>query len=340
MNILLINNQAEAMERQRLAIAENCGANEIRCCRPGLELLEATGDFVPDLVMLQAGGHFFDLGIIDHLTGINRRAYIIFAAGAGEQELLEQALDAGVDDFIAGPPSDSELILRIKKGLLCGSQKERRLRSGRTAASCHTAALKKSPLAAAARIAGNVLFGVLLMFMALLAFFLVQSKYVGGSPSVFGYRIYAVLSGSMNPAFNTGSLIFVQPADPESIEPGDVITFRSSSGGDLLTTHRVVEIERGEELRFITRGDANNTDDPNPVPAAHVVGRVHGSVPYLGYLMGFARTRQGLVLLVFAPAVFVILLELGHIFKYMRSAATERSRSRDESWDGSVRRVT
>ena len=106
-------------------------------------------------------------------------------------------------DVYKRQPSDSELILRIKKGLLCGSPKERRLRSGRTAASCHMAAVKKSPLAAAARIAGNVLFGVLLMFMALLAFFLVQSKYMGGSPSVFGYRIYAVLSGSMNPVSYT-----------------------------------------------------------------------------------------------------------------------------------------
>ena len=339
MNILLINNQAEAMERQRLVISENCGVNEIRCCRPGLELLDVTKDFVPDLVMLQAGGYFFDLGIIDHLTGINSRAYIILAAGAGEQELLEQALEAGVDDFIAGPPSDSELILRIKKGLLCGSPKERRLRSGRTAASFHMAAVKKSPLAAAARIAGNAVFGVLLIFMALLAFFLVQSKYMGGSPSVFGCRIYAVLSGSMNPAFDTGSLVFVRPAEPRTIAVGDIITF-SGRSGNMLTTHRVVDINSAEELEFTTRGDANNADDPNPVPASHVVGRVHGSLPYLGYLMGFARTRQGLILLVFAPAVFVILLELGHIFKYMRSAGTERSRSRDGSLDGSVRRVT
>ncbi len=326
MHILLISNQVEAMERQKLSIAEHTGADGIRCCRPGLELLDATEDFVPDLAVLQAGGHFFDLGIVDHLKKINRLVYIIFVAGVEEQELLERALEAGVDDFIAGPPSDGELILRVKKGLLRETQKRRRTGSGSASEPRRAAAAKRSPLVEAAKVAGNIAFGVLITLMALLAFFLVQSKYVGGVPSVFGYRIYAVLSGSMNPAFDTGSVVFVRPAGPQTIAVGDIITF-SGSSSDLLTTHRVVDINSENGLEFTTRGDANNVDDPNPVPAANVIGRVHGSVPHLGYLMGFARTRQGLVVLVFIPSLLVIAFEIRNILQALGGSARGRRES-------------
>lgn len=328
MNILLINNQVEIMERQKMAIAETIGKGEIVTCRPGLAVLEVTRSFIPDLVILQAGEQFFDLGIVDHLVKTNPQVYILLIAGSEDQELLERALEAGVDDFTAGPPSDSELILRVKIGLQCAAQNERRLGPVNAPAAREKGPAKQGLLVALIKVAGNVLFGVLLLFMAVLVFFLIQSKYSGEVPSIFGYRVYMVLSGSMNPTFDTGSVVFVRPADPGTILKGDIITF-GSSGSDMLTTHRVVDIQNEEGLKYTTRGDANNVDDPNPVPAENVVGRVHGSVPFLGYLMGFARTRQGLIFLVFIPGVLVILFELRNIFKYMREADQERKRGRD-----------
>ena len=315
------------MERQNLVIIENAGENKIIASRPGLAVLEVTRSFIPDLVILQAGEQFFDLGIVDHLVKTNPQVYILLIAGSEDPGLLERALEAGVDDFTAGPPSDTELSLRVKIGLRCAAQNERRFGPVAPAAR-EKGPAKQGLLAALIKVAGNVLFGVLLLFMAVLVFFLVQSKYSGEVPSIFGYRVYMVLSGSMNPTFDTGSVVFARPADPETILEGDIITF-GGAGSDMLTTHRVVDIQNEDGLKFTTRGDANNVDNPNPVPAENVVGRVHGSVPFLGYLMGFARTRQGLIFLVFIPGVLVILFELRNIFKYMREADQERKRGRD-----------
>lgn len=164
---------------------------------------------------------------------------------------------------------------------------------------------------------GNVFFIFLLLMMATLSFFLIQSRISGGVPQVAGYQMYIVLSGSMSPEFDTGSLAFVKETDPLAIVVGDIITFRSQSGSDTLTTHRVVEVLREDGLSFVTRGDANNVNDPNPVPAENVVGTVTGSVPYVGYLMDFVQTRTGLILLIFVPGVLIILFELGKIVKYM-----------------------
>lgn len=338
MNIILINNQAEAMERQKLVIAENAGENKIIACRPGLAVLEVTRSFIPDLVILQAGGQFFDLGIVDHLVKTNPQVYILLIAGSEDQGLLERALETGVDDFIAGPPSDSELILRIKIGLRCAAQNERRLGPVNAPAAREKGPVKQSLLAVVIKVAGNVLFGVLLLFMTVLVFFLVQSKYSGEVPSVFGYRIYMVLSGSMSPAFDTGSMVFVRPQDPAEIRKGDIITY-SGESSDMLTTHRVVDVLNEEGVKFVTRGDANNVNDPKPVPAENVVGRVHGSLPYIGYIMGFAQTRQGLIFLVFIPGTLVILFEIRNIFKYMKEAEEERKgeRGRASSYEPPAR---
>jgi signal peptidase len=329
LNVLLINHRAEAMERQKKVIADNTCASKINTCRPGLSVVEATRNFIPDFVILQTGGcSIYCLDTVDHLIEKNPQVYILLIAESEDQELLERALDAGVDDFISGMPSDSELILRVKMGLRCAAQNERRFGAVNAPAEREETPAMPGLLAAGIKVAGNVIFGVLVLFMAVMAFFLVQSKYSGEVPSVFGYRVYMVLSGSMSPTFDTGSVVFVRPEDPAIIRKGDIITF-SGEGSDMLTTHRVVDVQNEEGLKFITRGDANNVDDPKPVPAENVVGRVHGSLPYLGYLMGFAQTRRGLIFLVFIPGVLVILFELRNIFKYMRETDQERKTGRD-----------
>lgn len=79
-------------------------------------------------------------------------------------------------------------------------------------------------------IGGNVLFFCLLAMMVALVFSLVQSRLRGGPPQVAGHQMYIVLSGSMSPAFEAGSLAFVQPVNPRNIGEGDIITFHCASG--------------------------------------------------------------------------------------------------------------
>lgn len=166
-------------------------------------------------------------------------------------------------------------------------------------------------------ILGNVLFVLLLLIMATLSFFLIQSRVAGGVPEVAGYQMYIVLSGSMSPEFDTGSLAFVREVDTGELAVGDVITYRSRADSDSLTTHRIVDIMKNDSMQFVTRGDANNVNDPNPVLAENVVGRVTGSVPYVGYVLNFVQTRQGLILLIFVPGVLIIAYELSKIMKYL-----------------------
>lgn len=172
---------------------------------------------------------------------------------------------------------------------------------------------------------GNIFFVFLILLVACMVFFLIQNKISGGVPKVFGHQMYIVLSGSMNPTFDTGSTVFVKPREPEEIKPGDIITFTGLDDKRSLTTHRVVDIDRtdSQNIQFITKGDANEVTDPSPVSADRLVGTVSFSIPYLGYLLNYGQTKQGMLVLVIVPAVFLILTELHKLYALAKMSKEE-----------------
>ena len=114
-------------------------------------------------------------------------------------------------------------------------------------------------------------------------------------PRLFGYQVYYVVSGSMEPALPVGSLVYVRQEAPEEIRPEEIIAFYGAKAGEAVITHRVVENHdiMGE---FITKGDANPTEDMNPVPYEALVGKVTGHVPVLGKLAAWLTGTAGKLL--------------------------------------------
>ena len=183
--------------------------------------------------------------------------------------------------------------------------------------------IHKSKIRRAEKGLGNIIFVSLMVLAGTLLFFLVKSKLNGGQPNFAGYKLYAVLSGSMNPAFDTGSLVAVKPIDPAELQEGDIITFGSSGGK--IVSHRVVGINRKDGLSFITKGDANNVADSGAVPASRVIGMVGVAIPYLGRLLVFSQTKQGLLTLIIIPALVILVLEGLELWSYAARMDKERA---------------
>ena len=79
-------------------------------------------------------------------------------------------------------------------------------------------------------------------------------------------------------------------------------------------THRIVEINgQGRQANFVTKGDANEEADKAFVPVYKVLGKVVVTMPYVGFVIDFARTRNGFLLLVGIPALLIILDEFANI---------------------------
>ncbi len=183
-------------------------------------------------------------------------------------------------------------------------------------------------------IAGNVAFVFLLLLIASLSFFLIQTRLTGDVPRIGDYQIRTVDFDTMEPAFGSGSLIMVRDeTNPLFFRERDIITYRDPTAIDSLITHRIVEVHHDARgINFITRGDAYTEDqpnDPNPVYAEDIVGVVDRYVPYIGYLFDFVLTREGTILLIFVPCVLIIAYELMKIFKHISSSGKKkRSRSK------------
>jgi len=114
------------------------------------------------------------------------------------------------------------------------------------------------------------------------------------------YSLYVVRSGSMEPAFNVGDVIIAGPLGSGGIKPGVIVTYAM---GKTLITHRVLSVD-GNTL--ITKGDANETPDPNPVLLSQVQSRYLFRIPYVGYAAGFVRTRLGWFLAIILPSIILV----------------------------------
>jgi len=129
---------------------------------------------------------------------------------------------------------------------------------------------KKRPVAAVCSSLGTVLLIVLVAVCLPLTV-----------PRVFGYQLYTVVSGSMEPAIPVGSLLYIQRASPENIKQDDVIAFYAGHDSTAVITHRVVE-NREFMGEFITKGDANKKEDMEPVSYDNFIGKVRLTVPAAG----------------------------------------------------------
>lgn len=121
----------------------------------------------------------------------------------------------------------------------------------------------------------------------------------------FRYKFYDILTGSMSPTINPGSLIIVKEIDSNEIKEGDIITFKGSSTSEL-TTHRVVKvIDKNNNIEFQTKGDANDVLDPMLVDEGLLVGKVIFNIPYMGKVMSFINQyRVIIVILIIAYLCF------------------------------------
>ena len=133
---------------------------------------------------------------------------------------------------------------------------------------------------------------------------------------VFGLQVFTVLSGSMEPAYHTGSVIYVKDVDPGELEAGDVITFMLNE--DTVATHRIVGVVPDENdpsvIRYRTKGDANDAEDGSLVHYKNVIGSPVFTIPYLGYVANYIQNPPGTYIAISGGAVLMLLVFLPDLF--------------------------
>lgn len=167
---------------------------------------------------------------------------------------------------------------------------------------------------------------VMIVAIVLLALLLVGGRLIG-------LQVFTVLSGSMEPSYHVGSVIYVKEVAAEVLKSGDVITFMIDE--DTAATHRIVEVipDEGDPavLRFRTKGDANASEDGGLVHFRNVIGSPVLSIPYLGYIANYIQSPPGIYVAISGGAVLLILVFLPDLFSDSEDEKKKKGRGKSET---------
>lgn len=178
----------------------------------------------------------------------------------------------------------------------------------------------------------NILLSIVLVFIAAgVAFIAIP---------YFGNQALIVRSGSMTPTIDVGSIVVVRSANKfDSPVPlatplynkGDVIAFRSEKNSKTIITHRIVSAETNNNgVAYKTKGDANDEPDGWTVSEKNILGKTFITIPAVGKLLAFAKSKVGFSLLIIFPAVLVILMEMFNIIKHVKNAKKNNQRREND----------
>lgn len=167
-----------------------------------------------------------------------------------------------------------------------------------------------------------ILIPILLINITLIAKSFINEDEV---PSIGGVLPLIVLTDSMHPEIESGDLIICNTAEPEEIKVNDVISFFDPAGnGTSIVTHRAVEIvEKDGRIFFRTRGDNNNTEDKELVPAENLVGIYKMRIAGAGHVAMFMQSTAGLIICVVLPIILLVGYDL------IRRRIYEKSKKED-----------
>ena len=157
---------------------------------------------------------------------------------------------------------------------------------------------------------------VLVVLMVLCAVFLMGSR-------ILGYQVYTVLTGSMEPEYNVGDLIYVKKVDVNTIKVDDPITFVLNENLTV-ATHRVVKID-AENQRFYTKGDANQIEDNDPVHFNNVLGVPKFAIPKLGYVSNFIQNPPGMYITIGVGILLIAAVFLPDLLKRKNDGTDEQA---------------
>ena len=128
-------------------------------------------------------------------------------------------------------------------------------------------------------------------------------------PEAFGLTSMIVMSGSMSgdakDHIEVDDLIVTKKVDPSTLKVGDIISFMETE--TTVVTHRIIDIK--EDGSFITKGDANNIEDTNPVTGEQIIGKFIFRIPKVGGIAYFMQTPIGMLLFIGIPVILYFVFD-------------------------------
>ncbi len=181
----------------------------------------------------------------------------------------------------------------------------------------------------------TILGTILLIFLIAVVIVMFDARISGESPNIFGFHIFRVSSGSMEPELMIGDVILVKEVDPSKIEKGDTVTYLGDEGdfSDKFITHKVIETEyiNGEYV-FTTQGVSEYSLEPDPAwDESQLIGVLVCKVPFIDWLYSFFLKPYGLMTFVLVIIVLFGYEIISLIVSYKTSSYDEEEVEESEN---------
>lgn len=176
---------------------------------------------------------------------------------------------------------------------------------------------------------------VVLFIFGLVIFVSVLNASAGKVPSVFGFSVMQVKSGSMLPDYEIGTIVVTKKVDATELKVGDVISFYSTESeiSGKVNTHRIVRVEGGEEdgvPYFTTKGDHNDDVDAHKVWPQNIVGKVVYNLGTVsGSFISIIQNPNVIFFVIVLPLIFITFGEAINLVTLIVESKTKKKEDGD-----------
>ena len=161
------------------------------------------------------------------------------------------------------------------------------------------------------RIIAGIIKGIFMLMIILFIFMVCLQKFSKNEISLFNFRIFTVISGSMEPKYKIGDVLISVETDPKDIKVGDVVSYlgeKRDVKGKVIT-HQVINIEKDDagKYYFHTKGICDNCLVEDPIVSeSQVYGVVKYKVKTLSFIYKVVGTKVGLFFFIILPLFYII----------------------------------
>lgn len=163
------------------------------------------------------------------------------------------------------------------------------------------------------KVIGNILYYIAFIFILAVLLMVVVQRFSNNEIALGGFRMFNILTGSMEPEYNIGDVLISKTVNPEDIEIGDDLVYKGEEKPfkDLIVTHRVVDLNKEEDgtYSFITRGIANDVDDPI-ITESQIYGKIIYKVRSFSILSKAINNMYVFFFVIFIPIAILVAIKV------------------------------
>lgn len=180
---------------------------------------------------------------------------------------------------------------------------------------------------------GNILYTLLVILVVLILIIVVLQRTSNNSLSLGGFRIFNIVTGSMQPKYEVGDVLVAKTISPDQIKIGDDITYLGTEKtfAGKVVTHQVIDIEEENgNYKFHTKGLANSEEDP-VVGQNQVIGKIIYKVRTLSYISKMVQNLYSFYFVIFIPVALLVFIEIRRIILDIISDKKSKNKEKENN---------